>query len=330
MLSYAPHSMDPDSNLQSVLKQLGFRRIQKIIATLQGTIWRAHHQSSNQSIVIKVANKLLNSQSLTNINGTLQHIQENILSETKILQYLTSILLQTQSKTDLLTKHLGFYSTHSDYLLFMQDGGTCCFDFCVAAHHLIQSGKLDIAEWHAMVKVIFKRMIECIAFIHSNNVCHFDISLENFLIMCDVVSTENGQLIKFSKQNVKVSLCDFGVAEFFGKGSDFRSTKFCGKDNYKSNEVVQKKAFNAKLNDCWGLGIVLFSLVIGCGPFTSACRSDERFCRIMDGDLVNLLTEWNKMEYVNDDLLELFGLIFQNEDQRCDLGGMSKCKWMQT
>ena len=64
----------------------------------------------------------------------------------------------------------------------MEDGGESLFDFVNKAHQLILSGNIDITEWHRVCKVIFKQMLECIEFIHSLNICHFDISLENFLI----------------------------------------------------------------------------------------------------------------------------------------------------
>ena len=77
----------------------------------------------------------------------------------------------------------------------MEDGGGSLFNFVTKAHNLIQTGSIEISEWHKTVKVIFKQMIECIKYIHSKGVCHYDISLENWLINdvgVDVEQTDDG------------------------------------------------------------------------------------------------------------------------------------------
>ena len=102
----------------------------------------------------------------------------------------------------------------------MEDGGdSALFHFVENAHKLIKAKILDIPHWIEVVKVIFKQMIECIEFIHSKNICHFDISLENFVInSVDVhwrVYMEAGkeikQSIQFELNDIQVKLCDFGT-----------------------------------------------------------------------------------------------------------------------
>ena len=56
-------------------------------------------------------------------------------------------------------------------------------------------------------------MIECIEYIHSKGVCHYDISLENWLINdipVKVNSTSNGSTVTFCCDEIQVKLCDFG------------------------------------------------------------------------------------------------------------------------
>ena len=67
--------------------------------------------------------------------------------------------------------------------MMIEDGGICnLFNFVSKAHRIINTGAIHIDEWHKVCKIIFKQMIETIEYIHSRNVCHFDISLENFVI----------------------------------------------------------------------------------------------------------------------------------------------------
>ena len=73
-------------------------------------------------------------------------------------------------------------NSDSEYYLLMEDGGFCLFDFVVKMHKFVEINKLDIAELQRVAKIILKQMIEAIDYIHSKNIAHMDISLENWLI----------------------------------------------------------------------------------------------------------------------------------------------------
>ena len=75
----------------------------------------------------------------------------------------------------------------------------------------ITSGRLEMHEWHQMAKCIFKQMLDAIEFIHSLNICHFDISAENFVIndvpiSCSLDQAGN-EKIHFQQDKVRVKLC---------------------------------------------------------------------------------------------------------------------------
>ena len=111
----------------------------------------------------------------------------------------------------------------------MEYGGNTLFSFIQKAHEYISAGYIDIDDWHKLIQVIFKQMVESIEYIHSKNICHFDISLENFLINgVQVECCDNGK-IKFdiNTNDIQCKLIDFGLAEHFPNG-DFSSTKYCG------------------------------------------------------------------------------------------------------
>ena len=167
------------------------------------------------------------------------------------------------------------------------------FDFVVRGHQLIKLGSLDVKEWHRIVKIIFKQMIEAIEFIHSNKVAHMDISyviiyamhltmdwstylnkivhrLENWLLN-DVpiaIDKDNDNKLRFlvddNGKGLKLKICDFGLAEYFNDTKNWKSDKYCGKRNYQSPEITlghneeNKKYFNAKKNDIFCLGVCFF------------------------------------------------------------------------
>ena len=119
-----------------------------------------------------------------------------------------------------------------NYYLIEEDGGQQLFQFIHRVHELISSNKIDINDWIKMVKLIFKQMIECIEFIHSKNIAHFDLSLENFLITqvkVEHFKNKNGEKFSFIfSDDIQCKLCDFGLAQYFPKGN-FISSKNCGK-----------------------------------------------------------------------------------------------------
>ena len=97
----------------------------------------------------------------------------------------------------------------------MEDGGTSLFKFITDAHKLIQLGKLDVSHWKEVVKFMFKQMVECIDYLHGKGICHFDISLENFLINDVPVELEESddgeEKIRFFMDEIQIKLCDFGM-----------------------------------------------------------------------------------------------------------------------
>eukprot|EP01084_Bolivina_argentea_P114651 204063_1 len=167
-----------DTTLLAELSECGLKNPIKIANTLQGSIWRTLLPDSNKHIVVKVTNKSLQSKSIVIINGRAKKVHENIVTETEIQKYLT---YNTQSPNSIV-KYIHAFQTHNNYFLLQEYGGTSLFDFIVKLHHFTTQGTISIKELQKIVKIIFKQMIECIEYIHKKNVCHLDISLENFLI----------------------------------------------------------------------------------------------------------------------------------------------------
>eukprot|EP01084_Bolivina_argentea_P199435 341250_1 len=310
--------------LQHALSNVGFANPCKLTNTLQGSIWRASSsKSSKTDVIIKVANKNLHAESAVVIGGNKYNVHENILSETTIQRYLTK-----NNCPNSIVKYIDSFQTDNNYFLVQEYGGTSLMTFTMKIHEYISKGHIDINEWHKVVKIIYKQMIECIEYIHSKNVCHFDISLENFLINdinITIHKTSNGHKLKFCLDNIQVKICDFGLAQHFESNSSFMSDKFCGKKYYKSPEITNRKTFSAKKNDIFCIGVCVFMLTVGCPPFTEASTKCASFNYIINGSIVELLNGWNKINYVNKGLIVLFLNIFKYEPQRCNLLFLKKC-----
>lgn len=102
---------------------------------------------------------------------------------------------------------------------------------------------------------------------------------------------------------------------------------------YQSPEIsIMKKNFNAASNDIWCLTVCLFMLITGNAPFRMSSIQDQYFNMIINenGDITKLMKKWNKMDYINDDLVNLFKSLFQFESDRMNIDQIKKCKWLNS
>ncbi|KAL3877454.1 hypothetical protein ACJMK2_035158 [Sinanodonta woodiana] len=115
----------------------------------------------------------------------------------------------------------------------------------------------DIPEEKA--KTMFDGLAQGLKYLHDKNIAHRDLKCENILIL-------KGDVL---------ALSDFGFARSFEAGVELLSTTYCGSYAYASPEVLQATPYDAKLNDVWSLGVILYTMVCGRMPF------DDRFIKEM-------------------------------------------------
>ena len=109
------------------------------------------------------------------------------------------------------------------------------------------------------VKKIFKQVVESVAYMHSQNVVHRDLKLENVLITRD------------SKQT---KLIDFGFSTEVKSMESSKLHFLCGTPIYMSPEIALKKEHLGGPADVWALGVILFILMTGKMPFHGAFEDD--------------------------------------------------------
>ena len=91
---------------------------------------------------------------------------------------------------------------------------------------------------------------------HSNNIAHRDLKLENIII----------------DKNKNTKIIDFGFATF--TKDDEKGRVFCGTPSYMAPEIVAHQTHNYFKSDIWSLGVILYSLLSGKFPFKAQNDKD--------------------------------------------------------
>ena len=116
-------------------------------------------------------------------------------------------------------------------------------------YHIYDKRRLVYEEYQQ----IFFQILQGIKYVHSLNLVHRDLKLENILF---------GD----KKKNV-VKLTDFGfVREFNPVRRNFLST-VCGTTVYMAPEMLDSRKYDGTCADIWSLGVILYTMVYGQMPF---------------------------------------------------------------
>lgn len=122
-------------------------------------------------------------------------------------------------------------------------------------HLLTTHPKHGVTEAYAAKTVA--QMLSAVAFLHSRNICHRDLKLENWVL-------ESGKDVWSP-----LKLIDFGLSTHFTPGH--RLSRVVGSSYYVAPEVLKKSYTEAC--DLWSLGVIVYMLLSGAPPFYG--KNDE-------------------------------------------------------
>ena len=156
------------------------------------------------------------------------------------MEYETSIL-KTLSKSNYIVKIYEEYETQRHICIVMEY--ICAGDLLT---YIKKRNKLT----EQIAKYIFKQILLALHYIHSHNIIHRDIKLDNILIDLD--------------NNIRI--CDFGVSKQIDPDNDIMHEQ-CGTPVYMAPELLKGGGYKGFSADLWSTGVVLYTMLSGTIPF---------------------------------------------------------------
>ena len=168
----------------------------------------------------------------------------------------------------------------------------------------LRNTKLAFSEQEA--RVIFEQVVSGVKYLHCHAIMHRDLTLANLMITTDM----------------KVKIGDFGLATKIQSPSE-RHVTMCGTPNFISPEVATRSSHGLEA-DVWGLGCLLYTLLVGRPPFdTAGVRST--LTRVVMGDYSlpdNLVLSPEVKDLIHQ-------LLQKNPEQRIKLNSIVDHPWMR-
>ena len=212
-----------------------------------GKVYYAKNKFSNTEVSIKTINKSKN---------------ENLLFDNLSIENEIDVLKSLSHPN--IMKIYEFYSNEESYFLVNE---------YIKYGELSKRIKQTFSE--LQISVIIFQILKGLSYIHSHNIIHRDIKLENIMINDIENILINGKIEQF----YWIKIIDFGIAKF--TSSNKKEKGMTGTLYYMAPEVI-KQNYNYKC-DIWSVGIILYILLTGKYPFDSLVKSRIK-TKIEDGE----------------------------------------------
>ncbi|KAH3829787.1 serine/threonine-protein kinase DCLK1-like [Dreissena polymorpha] len=147
-------------------------------------------------------------------------------------------------------------------------------------------------------------------YLHGNSIVHRDIKPENLLV-CD-----------HGDGNKSLKLGDFGLATYCTE----RLYVVCGTPTYVAPEILKETGYGCQI-DVWAAGVIMYILLCGFPPFSSAKNDNEElFDAILEKKVEFPAAYWDN---ISSDAKELIkGMLKKNPDERMTAHQVTVHNWV--
>ena len=174
------------------------------------------------------------------------------------------------------------------------------------------------------IKIIFSKILECFDYIHSKDICHLDIKLQN--IMLD--------------EHFIPIIIDFGLSHLMEKDKDnkykpINDKRIRGTPFYISPQIWGRKKYSGIKADIFSLGVLLFFLATKNNSFIMANPIDDNYKLICKNNIDKF---WSKLEglypkvkSLSPEFKDLFikMISFKEEERPGSIRDIFSHQWMQ-
>ncbi|KAJ3517032.1 hypothetical protein NLJ89_g756 [Agrocybe chaxingu] len=184
------------------------------------------------------------------------------LKHKHVLEFLNAVVVELKHKASYVP---------GIYMLLEFAGGGDLFDKIAA----------DVGVGEEVAHFYFLQLISGMHYIHSQGVCHRDLKPENLLL--DAAG------------NLKIS--DFGLSSVFRlkeSGKTRTLTERCGSLPYVAPELNSSAPYHAEPIDVWGVGVILYTLLVGNTPWDEPTANSAEFRRYAAGSIFRE-EPWNRI-----------------------------------
>lgn len=260
--------------------------VKGVIATgKHGTVYKLIEQATGRNLAIKAFFK-------TQRSFQFMDVEEHALKITE--------LKRGRLRHEYICTHMGFYESRDLFCVIMEscDGGS-------VKSYL--DSKLQLNELKS--SKIFAQCLSGISFLHSKNIIHRDIRLEQFLFT--------------NKRRTKIKLSD--LMHCVEPRSGFKVTDPAKPCIYlfAAPEVLAKSEYSA-MSDMWSAGCCLFELLYGYPPFTG---EDKALVQRIIGEPVHFYPLWYQVSPPALALLK--AMLVKEPHDRLTAGKASLHEWFE-
>ena len=154
------------------------------------------------------------------------------------------------------------------------------------------------------------QMLDSCEYMHSQNVAHRDLKLENILI----------------DDLLNLKLCDFGFAvnKNIHALNQYRGTK-----TYMAPEIKLGKQYDGEQVDMFSMGVILFIIVQGIFPFNESREDDHHYKLILEGKTDTYFSKTNcrgRSDEFKDLILRFFSF---NPEDRITIDQVREHAWLK-